>query len=63
MWLYKQSLSLRFRAQMQGCFVSLQKEAALAVVIGLSKGHPGTSLCVHFLYCQTSYTKQNEYQT
>lgn len=30
-----------------GMFCELEKETALVVVIGLSKGHPGTSLCVH----------------
>lgn len=46
---------------MQGCFVELEKEAALVVVIGLSKGHPGTGLYVGSVHSQNTleYSKHN----
>ena len=37
-----------------GMFCELEKEAALAVVIGLSIGHPGTGFYVHLVRCQNS---------
>lgn len=43
-------------------FCELEKEAALVVVIGLSKGHPGTGLYVHLVGCQ-NYLKQKLQQT
>lgn len=43
-----------------GMFCELEKEAALVVVIGLSKGHPGTGLYVHLVGCQ-NYLKHRIY--
>ena len=41
-----------------GMFCKLEKEAAL-VVIGLSKGHPGTGLYVHLVSCQNCLKHRN----
>lgn len=43
-----------------GMFCELEKEAELVVVIGLSKGHPGTGLYVHLVGCQ-NYLKHRSY--
>lgn len=41
--------------------MELEKEAALVVVIGLSKGHPGTGLYVGSVHSQNTleYSKHN----
>lgn len=62
MWADKRGLSLWLVAQMRRCFVELEKEAALVVVIGLGKGHPGTGLYVGLLRCQNSL-KYSSYNT
>lgn len=35
-----------------GMFCELEKEAALAVVIGLRIGHPGMGFYIHLVCCQ-----------
>lgn len=62
MWRDTQGPSLVVGSTDAGMFCEPEKEAALVVVIGLSKGHPGTGLYVHLVGCQ-NYLKHRLQQT